>query len=68
MVYDAAGNLLSLTDPANNTTTYSYDAINRQVSDTNQHGDSATAYDATGNVTDRHATVTDGSSTTRTMA
>jgi YD repeat-containing protein len=50
--YDAVGNVLSLTDPVNNTTTWVYDVLNRVVEENNQL--SFTRYfvcDAVGNLT-----------------
>jgi YD repeat-containing protein len=35
---DRIGNLLSLTDSDQNWTSYTYDALNRQLTDTNQLG------------------------------
>lgn len=64
MVYDKAGNLLSLTDPTNNTTTYTYDALNRLIKEAIQLNWQEKArlfeYDANGNrtkVTDRNGRV-----------
>jgi YD repeat-containing protein len=51
---DRIGNLLSLTDSDHNhnRTSYTYDALNRQITDTNQLGLSRTyAYNAMGNET-----------------
>jgi YD repeat-containing protein len=49
---DLIGNLLSLTDPDQNRTSCTYDALNRQLTDTNQLGLSRTyAYNAVGNET-----------------
>jgi YD repeat-containing protein len=39
---DRVGNLLSLTDSDQNRTSYTYDALNRQLTDTNQLGLSRT--------------------------
>jgi YD repeat-containing protein len=56
--YDANGNLLSLTDPEKNRTTYEYDRLNRLIEDKNATGDKITyGYDAVGNlvaITDRN--------------
>jgi YD repeat-containing protein len=38
MTYDRVGNLLSITDPNQNRTSYTYDALDRQLTDTNQFG------------------------------
>jgi YD repeat-containing protein len=52
MSYDQVGNLLSLTDPLNNRTSYTYDRLNRQLTDTNALGDTRSfVYDAVGNLT-----------------
>lgn len=48
--YDAAGNLMSSTDPLGRVTTYGYDALNRQISITHPDGTiTRTEYDAVGN-------------------
>ncbi|MBE9137977.1 VCBS repeat-containing protein [Nodosilinea sp. LEGE 07088] len=56
--YDAAGNLLSLSDAVNNTTTFGYDARDRLVSETNAFNSTRShEYDAVGNrveTTDRN--------------
>jgi RHS repeat-associated protein len=50
-VYDFDGNLLSDTDPDANKTSYTYDGLNRQISETDPLGHvSTTAYDANSNV------------------
>ena len=36
--YDAVGNLLTLTDPVNNRTTWTYDNLHRRKQETNQLG------------------------------
>jgi YD repeat-containing protein len=47
---DLVGNLLNLTDSDQNRTSYTYDALNRQLTDINQLGLSLTyAYNAMGN-------------------
>jgi RHS repeat-associated protein len=49
--YDANSNHTSMTEPDGNTTTYSYDALNRQVQMVNAAGDTTkTGYDPVGNV------------------
>ena len=49
---DAAGNLLTLKDPDNNTTTYVYDGLNRVISETNQLSQTRSfVYDLNGNLT-----------------
>ncbi len=49
--YDAAGNLLSLTDPVGNQTTYAYDGLNRLTIETNESGDwRSYDYDLAGNL------------------
>jgi YD repeat-containing protein len=49
---DRVGNLLSITDSDQNRTSYTYDALNRQLTDTNQLGLSRTyAYNAVSNET-----------------
>jgi RHS repeat-associated protein len=54
MAYDAAGNLLSLTDPDGNTTAWTYDALNRVSSETNELGATRSfQYDAAGQQTRR---------------
>ena len=51
-VYDAAGELTSVTDPAGNVTAYAYDDFGRQTGTTNPDSTSTTtAYDASGDVT-----------------
>ena len=61
-VYDAVGNVQSVTDPKSYTTSYVYDRLNRVTSDTNSVGYTANyAYDAAGNLvkkTDRDNRVT----------
>ena len=49
--YDAVGNLLSVTDPEGNETSYQYDRLDRQVTVTDPLGNTSTEeYDADGNV------------------
>jgi RHS repeat-associated protein len=49
--YDANSNVLTRKEPDGNTTTYSYDALNRQVKMVNAAGDTTvTSYDPVGNV------------------
>jgi RHS repeat-associated protein len=49
--YDAAGNLLSMTEPDGNTAVYQYDADNRKTKETNAAGDVTTAsYDGANNL------------------
>jgi RHS repeat-associated protein len=49
--YDADNNRIAVTDPNNNTSTMTYDPLNRIIGMTNAAGDvSTTAYDAVGNV------------------
>lgn len=43
--YDKVGNLLTLTDPVANTTTWLYDAINRVESETNELNKTRTEYE-----------------------
>ena len=61
--YDAVGNLLSVTDPEGNETSYQYDRLDRQVTVTDPLGNTSTEeYDADGNViqnVDRDGRVTD---------
>jgi RHS repeat-associated protein len=53
--YDAVGNMLTMTEPNSNVTTYQYDALNRKTKQTNAGGDqTTTTYDPVGNT----ATVT----------
>jgi RHS repeat-associated protein len=62
--YDRDGNELSITDPVSNTTSYTYDNLNRQITATNASGTQTSVYDAAGNLissTDR-----DGRTTTYT--
>ena len=49
--YDAAGNMTSLTDPDGNVTSWTYDALNRGVSETNPLGTAYYSYDADGDLT-----------------
>jgi RHS repeat-associated protein len=56
--YDAAGNVLSVTDPNGNVTSYGYDPLNRQVTliegyNTTAASTATTLYDAAGNVVAR---------------
>jgi YD repeat-containing protein len=52
--YDAAGRLLSLTDPADNTTTWLYDALGRVNSETNELEKTRSfEYDGAGRLTKR---------------
>jgi RHS repeat-associated protein len=52
--YDAAGRMLSLTDPVSNTTTWQYDALGRVTFETNQLNKTRTfTYDTAGNLTER---------------
>lgn len=52
--YDAVGNLLTLTDPVGNTTTWTYDRLSRQLTDTNELGQTRTfVYDAMSNLVER---------------
>ena len=54
MAYDAVGNLLSLTDPEDNETTWVYDKLNRATSETNELSETRSfVYDAVGNVTQK---------------
>lgn len=49
--YDAQGNRLTVTEADANTTSYQYDADNRQIQQTNAAGDvTTTTYDAVGNI------------------
>ena len=61
--YDVVGNLLSVTDPEGNETSYQYDRLDRQVTVTDPLGNTSTEeYDADGNViqnVDRDGRVTD---------
>jgi len=51
MVYDADNNVLSSTDPNGNTTSYSYDAVDRRVTSVDPTGyTTTTVYDPAGNV------------------
>ncbi|MCI0456868.1 MAG: hypothetical protein L0Z62_07815 [Gemmataceae bacterium] len=51
-LFDAAGNVTSVTDASNNTTTFAYDALNRLSSQTDPLGETATfAYDGVGHLT-----------------
>jgi RHS repeat-associated protein len=51
-VYDKVGNMLSITDPVDNTTSYEYDRLNRLIEETNELDKSRTySYDASGNRT-----------------
>ncbi|HET9898142.1 MAG TPA: RHS repeat-associated core domain-containing protein [Streptosporangiaceae bacterium] len=51
MSYDASGNKTSMKDPANDTWTYSYDLLNRQIKEVSpDSGTVVTGYDAAGNV------------------
>ena len=60
--HHAQGNLLSLTDPEQNTTTWTYDALNRVTAETNyQYASRNYTYDAVGDLTsltDRDGRVT----------
>ena len=48
--YDAVGNVASITDSVNNTTSYGYDALDRLITDTNQLGKTRIySYDNVGN-------------------
>jgi RHS repeat-associated protein len=59
--YDEGGNRLTQTDALGNTTTFSYDALSRQVEQVLPDGETQqTVYDAVGNIT----SVTDGRGTT----
>ncbi|UBF30172.1 hypothetical protein K9N68_39205 (plasmid) [Kovacikia minuta CCNUW1] len=50
--YDKVGNVLSITDPVGNKTEYTYDGLNRLITDKNQLGKTRTyGYDAVGNQT-----------------
>ena len=50
--YDAVGNLVSLSDALLNTTSYVYDGLDRQISETNQLGDARSyEYDDSDNLT-----------------
>jgi YD repeat-containing protein len=52
MTYNDNGNLISLTDPEQNTTTFAYDGLDRQVFKTKTFDLSRTSsYDASGNLT-----------------
>jgi RHS repeat-associated protein len=54
--YDAMSNRLTMTEPDGNTTTYVYDALNRQVKMVNAANDTTvTTYDSVGNVACRTA-------------
>ena len=60
--YDAMSNRLTVTEPDGNTSSYTYDALNRQVKMVNAAGDTTlTAYDPVGNV---HSTTTPNSNVT----
>ena len=48
---DAVGDRTKLVDPANNTTTWVFDALNRPISETNALGTTTTSYDASSDVT-----------------
>lgn len=48
--YDAASNLLSITDSEQNTTSYTYDDLNRPIKETNYGGDRIYDYDPVGNL------------------
>ena len=48
---DAAGNRIKLVDPANNQTSWTVDALNRPVTETNSLGTTTTTYDASSDVT-----------------
>ncbi len=57
--YDAVGNVLTVTEPDGNTTTYVYDADNRKTKETNAAGDvTMWNYDGVGNVTSMTAPTT----------
>ena len=60
--YDAAGNVFTVTDPENNTTTFGYDDLDRLSSETNELGDIRDYdYDIAGNLdttTDRNGRIT----------
>ncbi len=62
MGYDSAGDLTSITDANGNTTSYTYDAMDRRASRKDALGAAAAyAYDGNGNLTrftDRRGTVT----------
>ena len=50
--YNSQGNRIKVTDERNNSTTYSFDALNRQTGSTDALGDKVTlTYDADGNLT-----------------
>ncbi len=52
MEYDAAGNLITLTNPLEYDWTYTYDSRNRRITETQPtEAVISTAYDAVGNVT-----------------
>ena len=52
--YDANGNLISLTEPNGNTTTFNYNALNHLVKQTNAAGDITTStFDNVGNIVTR---------------
>jgi len=52
--YDAAGRMLSLTDPVGNATTWDYDNLGRVIEETNELDKTRTfKYDAVGNLTER---------------
>jgi RHS repeat-associated protein len=62
LTYDANSNRLTFTEPDDNTTTYSYDALNRQVKMVNAAGDTTlTTFDPVGNI---HTTTTPNSNVT----
>lgn len=63
--YDAMSNRLTMTEPDGNTTSYTYDALNRQVKIVNAAGDTTiTTYDPAGNV--RSTTTPNSNVTTNT--
>ena len=60
--YDPESNRLALTEPDGNTTSYTYDALNRQIQMVNAAGDTTvTTYDPVGNL---HSLMTPNSNTT----
>lgn len=63
--YDSTSNLLATTEPDGNTTTYTYDALNRRIKIVNAAGDTTvTTYDPVGNV--HSATIPNSNVTTNT--